>query len=178
MDTWSMLLDVLLLLVMAALWWMWWQQNKHRKAIEASLFEASQQLQDATQLLDEALEQISHLQQSDISQVDERKAMLTEQKAPTAIAEPIAEVALHDDLDTGIHVEFSSQAREMSESKADVSRATSKMTQPSVSPPPQQTQATQILRMQREGETPETIASTLDIPLAQVKLLLMLQGSK
>jgi len=39
------------------------------------------------------------------------------------------------------------------------------------------TQATMILRMQREGESPQTIAERLDMPLAQVKLLLKLNAA-
>lgn len=45
-------------------------------------------------------------------------------------------------------------------------------------PPPQNsTQATMILRMHREGDRPETIADRLDMPLAQVKLMLKLHAS-
>jgi len=39
-------------------------------------------------------------------------------------------------------------------------------------PPENSSQATMILRMKREGETPDAIAERLDIPLAQVKLVL------
>jgi len=45
-------------------------------------------------------------------------------------------------------------------------------------PPQHSTQATMILRMQREGESPETIADRLDLPLAQVKLMLKLHAAK
>ncbi len=41
-------------------------------------------------------------------------------------------------------------------------------------PPENSTQATMILRMQREGESEEAIADRLDLPLAQVKLMLKL----
>jgi len=45
-------------------------------------------------------------------------------------------------------------------------------------PPPQNsTQATMILRMHREGEAAETIAERLDMPLAQVKLMLKLHAA-
>jgi len=44
-------------------------------------------------------------------------------------------------------------------------------------PPQNSTQATMILRMQREGESPETIADRLDLPLAQIKLMLKLHAS-
>ncbi len=50
-------------------------------------------------------------------------------------------------------------------------------TQTSALPAQSSTQATMILRMQREGETPQTIAERLDMPLAQVKLLLKLNAA-
>jgi len=49
--------------------------------------------------------------------------------------------------------------------------------EPTSQPPKSSTQATMILRMQREGEHPESIADRLDLPLAQVKLLLKLNAS-
>ena len=44
-------------------------------------------------------------------------------------------------------------------------------------PPQGSTQATMILRMQREGESEEAIADRLDIPLAQVKLMLKIHAT-
>ena len=38
-------------------------------------------------------------------------------------------------------------------------------------------QVAQMLRLQREGESPEKIAEKLNMPLAQIKLMLMLQSS-
>ena len=39
------------------------------------------------------------------------------------------------------------------------------------------TQATMIMRMKREGESPQAIAERLDLPLAQVKLMLKLHAA-
>lgn len=44
-------------------------------------------------------------------------------------------------------------------------------------PPQNSTQATMILRMQREGESEESIADRLGLPLAQVKLMLKLHAA-
>jgi len=44
-------------------------------------------------------------------------------------------------------------------------------------PPQGSTQASMILRMQREGESEQSIAERLDIPLAQVKLMLKLHAA-
>jgi len=58
-------------------------------------------------------------------------------------------------------------------------QAPAKLPQARPSAPPAQnsTQATMILRMKREGESPQTIAERLDMPLAQVKLLLKLHAA-
>jgi len=48
---------------------------------------------------------------------------------------------------------------------------------PPAPPAQNSTQATMILRMKREGESPQTIAERLDMPLAQVKLLLKLHAA-
>lgn len=45
-------------------------------------------------------------------------------------------------------------------------------------PPENSTQATMVLRMHREGEDAETIADKLDMPLAQVTLLLKLYAPR
>jgi len=50
-------------------------------------------------------------------------------------------------------------------------------TTPARPPAQNSTQATMILRMKREGESPQTIAERLDMPLAQVKLLLKLHAA-
>jgi len=63
---------------------------------------------------------------------------------------------------------------------SDLKKSTNtKPSPPLASTLPQQnsTQATMILRMQREGESSQTIAERLDMPLAQVKLLLKLHAA-
>jgi len=61
---------------------------------------------------------------------------------------------------------------------------TARTKQPLNKPPPpptvpsqNSTQATMILRMKREGDSPQTIAERLDMPLAQVNLLLKLHAA-
>jgi len=158
-DEFSMLLDGLLLLVMGALWWLWWQQAKQRKHVEIKLGEAASQLQEATQMLDEALRQIAHLQ---------------EHESHTE-TEPQLEV--NDD----VKVSFSTQSLAMSQrhekKKAPRSSSRKKTVVQPVKNVSQSSQSAQISRMQREGESPQSIAGKMDIPLAQVKLMLMLQKS-
>ncbi|MDQ6990593.1 MAG: hypothetical protein Q9M11_02525 [Mariprofundaceae bacterium] len=157
-NTLSMLLDGLLLLVMGAFWWLWWQQNRQRKRVEIKLGEAAEQLQEATKMLDEALQQIAHLQEHE-SRIE------TEQQT-----------GKNDD----VKVSFSGQSLAMSEKHEKQQYTASRkknVHQPTAEISPS-SQSAQILRMQREGESPEGIASKMNIPLAQVKLMLMLQKSQ
>ena len=66
----------------------------------------------------------------------------------------------------------------MRHSQSEPSPVTSNQVASAQSLPPQNsTQATMILRMQREGESEEGIADRLDIPLAQVRLMLKLHAA-
>jgi len=165
-DAFSMLLDSLLLLVMAALWWLWWQQGRQRQQVENKLAEAAAQLQEATNMLDEALQHIENMQAYE---------------ATEGVAMP-DEAGMEDDMENDVQLSFSAQSLAMSESYKKADAASSVKQTKSAKPQtakniPQSSQLTQILRMQREGESVENIANELDIPLAQVKLMLMLQKS-
>jgi len=156
-DELSMLLDGLLLLVMAGLWWLWWQQARQRKSIELKLVEAAGQLQEATRMLDDALQQIARVQG----------------------VEPELEIEQQAETTDDVTLSFSAQSLAMSDTykKAHGSPASkaAKAVNQSIENVGQASQSAQILRMQREGESPETIASKMNIPLAQVTLMLMLQ---
>jgi len=159
-DAFSMLLDVLLLLVMGALWWLWWQQARQRKQVEIKLGEAASQLQEATKMLDEALHHIAHLQEHESRDEVEQQ------------------VEINDD----VKVSFSAQSLAMSQThvknKAPQNSSKKRIANQSIANVSQSSQSAQILRMQREGESPESIAGKMNIPLAQVKLMLMLQKSQ
>ncbi|MDQ6957378.1 MAG: hypothetical protein Q9M21_09320 [Mariprofundaceae bacterium] len=158
-EAFSMLLDGLLLLVMAALWWLWWQQARQRKQVEIKLGEAASQLQEATKMLDEALHQIAHLQ----------------------AYEPGKEVEQEPETDDDVKVSFSAQSLAMSQThkknKTPKSSGKRSVVNQPIANIPQSSQSAQISRMQREGESAESIAGKMNIPLAQVKLMLMLQKS-
>ncbi|PCI45716.1 MAG: hypothetical protein COB41_00900 [Proteobacteria bacterium] len=159
-DALSMLLDGLLLLVMVALWWLWWQQARQRKQVEIKLGEAAGQLQEATKMLDEALQQIAHLQ----------------------AYESKAEEELEDEVTDDVKVAFSAQSLAMSKAhvkrqktQTPVAESRVKESEAGLS---KSSQSAQILRMQREGVSSENIAIKMNIPLAQVKLMLMLQKAQ
>jgi len=158
----SMLFDGLLIALMAGMWFLWHQQNGHRKRIESKLFEAAAQLQESTQLLEHALAKIEEISQRDNSD-------------------------RHVDVGgDDVHVHVSDAARKLAQSQTSSQRVKSvpqkiaparTAAKPQVSQP-KQSQVTQILRMKREGASADKIASTLDIPQAQVKLMLMLQQAQ
>ncbi len=161
----NMVLNVCMVLGMGALWYLWWQQYKHRQTIESSLIEAASQLEEASMLLDEALKQIAEIKDHEHA-ARERLKVKKE-----------SEDTLHDD---GVHVQISSQAKAISRKKklrASAHHQKRQRVMDTSQDTSQSTQTAQILRMQREGEKAEDIAMQLDIPLAQVKLMLMLQGA-
>ncbi|MDX8398027.1 MAG: hypothetical protein R8K49_06880 [Mariprofundaceae bacterium] len=167
MDGFAVLLDSVIMVVMIGLWYLWWKQAQQRKKIESSLLEAAQQLETATRLLDGAMQQMSDIQEN----AKPHKALQVKQPEPAVrVDEALLEVPVDD-----VKVNFSTRAMEMSQSQAQ---------RPSRPEPSHATgsvgssQMAQILRMQREGVKADDIATTLDIPLAKVKLMLMVQNAQ
>ncbi len=142
------LLDAVLILAVIGLWVLWWGQIKQRQKIEGMLTEASTQLQEATLMLNQALVQIQDLQSRDRPE-DAVSARSSKATEPVAEEQP------------GQKIEEKVQAGVESQSHASANIS----------------QVAQMLRLQREGETPEKIARKLDLPLAQIKLMLMLQST-
>ena len=147
-ETLSTLFDVVLIMSVVGLWILWWQQVQQRKNIESMLVEASTQLQEATLMLNQALHQIQDLQERESSDLEARQA-----------AQP-------DDVDLAksafrerVKERVGSDMQEQSQPTANIS------------------QVAQMLRLQREGMSPEKISEKLDVPLAKIKLMLMLQSS-
>jgi len=147
-ETLSTIFDVVLLLSVIGLWILWWRQVQQRKGIETMLSEASNQLQEATQMLNEALYQIQELQRDKVADSDRQKASeeRPELQAKARFKEKVVEKVSHT-------------SAEESQPTANIS------------------QVSKMLRLQREGIEPEQIAEKLNMPLAQVKLMLMLQSS-
>jgi len=175
----SGLLDALVLLVLIGVWVLWWKQSKRSQRVEQSLLEAAAQLQEATSMLDDALSQIAILQQQEAKK--QEAVVQPEPRQQRASVRSTPQVEESQELDD---MEFPSQARASLEQNRREIHAVDTYEAPShaqVGYAPQAGQqvgtmdVARILRMQREGQSLESIASTLDIPLAQVKLMLMLQ---
>jgi len=147
----SILFDVLLIAAVIGLWVLWAKQVQQRKQIEQTLVEASTQLQEATLMLNQALVQIHDLQSAGGNQaaVTDGVDEADEAKADEATEAIKQKVQARIDADAEVGDEPSSRI----------------------------SQVARMLRLQREGESAEKIAETLDMPLAQVKLMLMLQSN-
>ena len=175
----SGLMDGLLLLVLLGVWGLWWKQSRRSQRVEQSLLEAAAQLQEATTMLDDALSQIALLQQHEATKQEEvapKKERFREaSKRSMRMADE--QPSMDDDMD------FPSQARaSLDHGRREIHAvgAYEEAQSPSSYAPEAGKRVgtmdvARILRMQREGQSLESIASTLDIPLAQVKLMLMLQ---
>ena len=144
-ETLSLVFDAVLILSVVGLWFLWWQQAQQRKGIESMLMEASAELQEATLLLNQALQQIQDLQASGHANVEPPK--------PEKSAETVAKEAFREKMQRQV------ASNEDSQPTANIS------------------QVAQMLRLQREGLSPEKISEKLQMPLAQIKLMLMLQSS-
>jgi len=175
-NTISVGVDLVLILVLMAMWLLWWKQSQRTQRIESGLLEAASQLQEATALLDDALNQISLLQRQE--QVKPEKVQKDVAASPSVSMD-----TQDDNFDDDIEPQFSSRARELLNAQKNHLEMTSKVAPKRVSSAqkaePQNKQGVmdvaQILRMQREGASLDSIADTLNMPLAQVKLMLMLQ---
>jgi len=144
----GMIFDAVLVASVIGLWALWWQQVKQREKIEFALVEASTQLQEATLMLNQALIQIQALQSSSGSEDGSGKEHNSENRDTPM-----------EEMNEKGEAQFPAGREEKSESAANIS------------------QVAQMLRLQREGESPEKIAEKLNMPLAQIKLMLMLQSS-
>jgi len=144
----TMIFDMVLIAAVIGLWGLWWQQTKQRKKIEKTLVEASTQLQEATMMLNQALVQIQSLQDDTGSNEGYSQAESSENNDDAM-----------EEMKQKIEARTATDLENQSESTANVS------------------QVAQMLCLQREGVSPEKIAEKLNMPLAQVKLMLMLQSS-
>lgn len=171
----AQVVDVLLVIGLLGLWGFWWQQSRQRQQVEKKLQEASSQLQQACELLDQAMQQIQHLQSSEqhIDVKPAKKSVPAVNKVAKKTAKAPLPVSPPGQWQQNAYKAKPPVMKE--EMLAPMEAADSKVAKNKDS---RGSQATQVLRLHREGMQPESIAEQLGIPLAQVKLLLMLQSSQ
>ena len=176
----AQIVDVLLVIGLLGLWGFWWQQSRQRQQVEKKLQEASSQLQQACELLDQAMQQIQHLQSSEqqIGVKPAKKSVSAANKVAKKTAKAAVPASPPPASPQGQWQQNAYKVKPpvmKEEMLAPVEAADSKVAKNKDS---RGSQATQVLRLHREGMQPESIAEQLGIPLAQVKLLLMLQSSQ
>jgi len=141
-------IDIILIIAVGSLWVTWLRNGQRQKRLEKLLLECADQLEEATRHLNEATTTIEKVKLD--SATAESPASRPE-KAPFARTTKAAR-------------------KPVTEAKAEPAAQQSMPDQNS-------TQATMVLRMHREGDEPQTIAEKLDMPLAQVKLLLKIYAT-
>jgi len=127
------LFNMLIVIAIGGLWVMWERASRRQKRVEALLIATSEQLDEASRYLEEAMSHIQHIQ---------RRESHTPEAPHTASPE--------------------------------FKVASSSMKPPRETRPPKNSPVTSVLRMHREGYSPEDIAANQDIELAKVKLMLKL----
>ena len=152
-DVFNWALDALMIMAITGLWVMWFQQSTQRKKVEKMLRDAAEDLKDATQLLDQVMGSLD-----------------IQQQAPQASAKKPSQVL---------------QQRQPKQDKAPEPLATNAAVKPNVAPAKQgksakgnAVDAAKIMRLSREGLNEQTIADQLKVPIAQVRLMLLLQSPK
>jgi len=158
-DWLGLMIDGALIIGIFCLWLTWYRNGQRQQRMEQLLINTAQQLEEATMHLSLATSAIEQIQQQENKRQKDKqqggKVVTKQYESAQATAQQPTAVSATD--------------------IAAPSLATP--TPPPTLPPQNSTQATMILRMQREGEPEETIADRLDIPLAQVKLMLKLHAA-
>jgi len=144
-DIFSMALDALMIVAITGLWIMWFLQAGQRKKVEKMLLQASDDLKEATKLLDQVMGALA-----------EQNGMQAPEKERPEIEDKIDMVAA-DDIALPSH-EMEPEHKHGKRNSAEYSA--------------------QIMRLNREGLSEAEISEKLNVPAAQVKLMLLLQAPK
>jgi len=140
-------IDIGLITAFFFLWLSWYRNGKRQKQLEQLLLDTAGQLEEASQHLSDTTQAIEQLKK--------QERQHEQHSAPRPPIKP---------------------ARTKQPQVTSNQIASNQITSNNL-PPQNSTQATMILRMKREGESSQTIAERLDMPLAQVKLLLKLNAA-
>jgi len=157
----NMLLDGLMVLALVGLWWMWAQQAKQRKRVEILLEQATAELQESTRLLTLVMKKFPEVTQLEVKQ----------ESAPQP--QNIADT-------TEAHIQrMNAQDKAATQNVAAIKAKLKSQTHINQNSPSDSTNfSAQIMRLQREGKDAQAIADTLAVPVAQVRLMLLLQAPK
>ncbi|MDQ7001896.1 MAG: hypothetical protein Q9N02_04325 [Ghiorsea sp.] len=158
-DVFNLAVDALMVMAITGLWVMWFQQSAQRRKVEKILKEASEDLKAATELLDQVMHSLD---------ANESKA----ENASASRAEALQQRQSKQD-------KLQIRSRTSAEKQAVTSRGATLT--PTMAPDKQKAKTVdtaKIMRLRREGLSEKTIADQLKVPVAQVRLILLLQAPK
>ncbi|MCF6208178.1 MAG: hypothetical protein L3J61_02165 [Ghiorsea sp.] len=154
-DVFNLALDALMVMAITGLWVMWFQQSAQRKKVEKMLRDASQDLKAATELLDQVMRSLDMQQQSE--QVFSKH--------------PAEALQQRQSIQDKVEVGQSPAAKIQMKSKEVDARQGGKQKNRAVD-------TAKIMRLHREGLDEQSIADQMKLPIAQVRLILLLQSPK
>ncbi len=149
----SLVLDLSLVVAVLVLWGLWFQQGKQRKNVEQMLQQAAKDLQAATTLLDQVMMQMPKQQPEGVKQSKEEHVL---SKEPSLT--PREQAYIKQNIQK-------LQTPKLKRKESSVSQQEDNI-------------AAKIMRLHREGLDMKGIAKRLSLPIAQVRLMLLLQTSK
>lgn len=174
----NMLLDGLIVVALLGLWWMWVVQFKQRKRVEILLAQATSELQESSRLLTLVMQKFPDAAQLEVKQHDMQRPiahtdasqahiqrMNAQDKAATKKAATKNVAVMKAQMKA--HLQANLQAN--LQAQGNISQR---------NPSEGVNFSAQIMRLQREGNDAQRIADMLAVPVAQVRLMLLLQAPK
>jgi hypothetical protein len=152
-DIFNFALDALMVMAITGLWVMWFQQSAQRKKVESMLKDASEDLKAATQLLDQVMQSL------DMKELTEKASMKSN-------AEILQQRQVKQDK-VQVHASSVMQPEKEEATLKEAQKAKDKTVD-----------TAKIMRLSREGLGEQAIADQLKVPVAQVRLILLLQKPK
>ena len=156
-DVFNLALDALMVMAIAGLWVMWFQQSAQRKKVERMLKDASEDLKAATQLLDQVMHSLDMKESTEKASMKSTAEILQQRQAKqdkVQVRHPSAVKAVEQPKKEKIAIK---EAQKLKGKPVDTAK---------------------IMRLSREGLGEQAIADQLKVPVAQVRLILLLQKPK
>jgi len=169
----SLLFNSVLVVSILGLWVMWFHQQRQRKHVESLLQLASADLQEATKLLEQVMTQLPHMDLME-RHAEEQRLKVEPRQAVEQLSQPKVEPRGQQVSNT-----ISQQDQLYIQRNIQKLKATVPVKKQPVAPqPPIDNLSSKIMKLNNEGLSKEEIAKRLQVPVAQVRLMLLLQTSK
>ncbi|MDX8380606.1 MAG: hypothetical protein R8M14_00675 [Ghiorsea sp.] len=164
----NILFNSILVISILGLWGLWFHQHRQRKNVEHMLQLASADLQEATKLLEQVMTQLPRMD-------------LMERQADEQPRQTVEHVRRPKEKDLSPQVSNTTSHQDQLYIQQNIQKLKAKVPvqkQQPASQAPADNLSAQIMKLNSEGLSKENIAKHLQIPVAQVRLMLLLQTSK